>query len=69
MSSFEQEYMGRGSIDIHAHLIDDLILVRLWGVLTAAVYDDISTVTGEEVVLFSPSRVAAVPRNKEEVNV
>jgi uncharacterized protein YbcI len=69
MSSFEQEYMGRGSIDIHAYLIDDLILVRLRGVLIAAVYHDISTVTGEEVVLFFPGRVAAVPRNKEEVNV
>src|SRR3984957_1988224 len=33
---FEQEYMGRGPKDIHAHLIDDLIVVRLRGVLTAA---------------------------------
>jgi uncharacterized protein YbcI len=69
MSSFEQEYMGRGSIDMHAHLIDNLILVRLRGVLTAVVQHRISTVTGEEVVLFSQGRVAAVPRNKEEVNV
>ncbi len=36
MSHFEQEYMGRGPKDIHAHLIDDLIVVRLEGVLTAA---------------------------------
>ena len=28
--------MGRGSKDVHAHLIDDLIMVRLKGVLTAA---------------------------------
>jgi uncharacterized protein YbcI len=61
--------MGRGSFDIHAHLIDNLILVRLRGVLTAAVQHRISTVTGEEVVLFSQGRVAAVPRIKEEVNV
>ena len=33
---FEQEYMGRGPKDIHAHLFDDCILVRLQGVLTAA---------------------------------
>src|SRR5579862_2167140 len=36
MSRFEQEYMGRGPKDIRAHLIDDLVLVRLQGVLTAA---------------------------------
>jgi uncharacterized protein YbcI len=33
---FEQEYMGRGPKHIHAHLIGDLLLVRLQGVLTAA---------------------------------
>ena len=36
MSRFEQEYMGRGPKDIRAHLIGDLLLVRLRGVLTAA---------------------------------
>src|SRR5271165_1178104 len=97
--SFEQEYMGRGPKDIHTHLIGDLLLVRLQGVLTAAeqqlvkslpsekgrnllkqvrthlietarpvmeamiqevtgvkvlsLHHDISTVTGEEVVLFT----------------
>ena len=96
---FEQEYMGRGPKDIHAHLIGDLLVVRLHGVLTAAeqqlvkslpaekgrdllkqvrthlietarpvmeamvqdatgvkvlsLHHDISTVTGEEVVLFT----------------
>jgi uncharacterized protein YbcI len=99
VSLFEQDYMGRGPKDIHAHLIGDLLLVRLQGVLTAAeqqlvkslpaekgrdllkqvrthlietarpvmeamvqeitgvkvlsVHHDISTVTGEEVVLFT----------------
>lgn len=99
MSRFEQEFMGRGPKDIHAHLIDDLLVVRLHGVLTAAeqqlvktlqpekgrdllkqvrtqlvetarpfleamiqeitgaevlsLHHDISTVTGEEVVLFT----------------
>jgi len=99
MGRFEQEYMGRGPKDVHAYLIDDLVVVRLKGVLTAAeqhlvktlpsekgrdllkqvrshlvetarptmeamvegitgikvvsLHHDISTVTGEEVVLFS----------------
>lgn len=33
---FEQEYMGRGPKGIHAHLIGDILVVRLQGVLTAA---------------------------------
>ncbi len=91
--------MGRGPKNIHAHLLDDLLVVRLQGVLTAAeqqlvkslsaekgrdllkqvrthlvetarpvleamveevtgvkvltLHHDISTVTGEEVVLFT----------------
>ena len=99
ISRFEQEYMGRGPKDIRAYLIDDIIFVRLQGVLTAAeqhlvkslpaekgrdllkqvrihlletarplleamvqdvtrmkvlsLHHDISTVTGEEVVLFT----------------
>jgi uncharacterized protein YbcI len=99
ISRFEQGYMGRGPKEIHAHLIGDLLLVRLKGVLTAAeqqlvkslpaekgrdllkqvrthlietarpimvamireitgikvlsLHHDISTVTGEEVVLFT----------------
>ncbi len=99
MSRFEQEYMGRGPKDVHTHLIGDLLVVRLQGVLTAAeqhlvktlhadtgrallkqvriqvmevgrpimeamvqeitgvkvvsLHHDISTVTGEEVVLFT----------------
>ena len=36
MSRFEQEYMGRGPKGVHAHLIGDLIVVRLEGVLTTA---------------------------------
>jgi uncharacterized protein YbcI len=99
IARFEQEYMGRGPKDIRAHLIGDLLVVRLQGVLTAAeqhlvkslpaekgrdllkqvrthlletarpllealveevagkkvisMHHDISTVTGEEVVLFT----------------
>ncbi|HUN80112.1 MAG TPA: DUF2294 domain-containing protein [Phycisphaerae bacterium] len=108
MSRFEQEYMGRGPKDIHAHLVDDLLLVRLHGVLTAAeqhlvqslpvtngrdllkqvrtqlieaarpvmtamvhevtgvkalsLHHDISTVTGEEIVIFT---LAASPIIRE----
>src|SRR4029453_14180653 len=36
INRFEQEYMGRGPKDLHAHLIGDLLVVRLHGVLTAA---------------------------------
>jgi uncharacterized protein YbcI len=36
MTRFEREYMGRGPKDIHTHLLGDLLLVRLQGVLTAA---------------------------------
>ena len=96
---FEQEYMGRGPKDIRTHLIGDLVVVRLIGVLTAAekqmvkvipadkgrdllkqvrthlietarpmmevmmeqatgvkvlsLHHDISTATGEEVILFT----------------
>ena len=36
LARFEQEYMGRGPKDIHAHLIGDMLIVRLKGVLTGA---------------------------------
>ena len=101
ITRFQQDYMGRGPKDIHAHLIGDLLVVRLQGVLTAAeqhlvkalaaekgrdllkqvrthlietarprleamikevtgirvlsLHHDISTVTGEEVILFTLS--------------
>jgi uncharacterized protein YbcI len=105
VSRFEQEFMGRGPKDIHAHLIGNLLVVRLQGVLTAAeqhlvktlaaekgrdllkqvrthlietarplvetmieevtgtsvisLHHDISTVTGEEVVIFTLAKVPA----------
>ena len=112
MVQFEQEYMGRGPKEIRAHLIDDLLVVRLRGVLTAAerhlaeslpqgkgrellkqvrshltesarplmeqmmqevtgikvlsLHHDISTVSGEEVILFTLSEAPKVrePRRK-----
>jgi uncharacterized protein YbcI len=36
ITRFEQEYMGRGPKNIHAHLLGDLLVVRLQDVLTAA---------------------------------
>jgi uncharacterized protein YbcI len=36
ISHFEQDYMGRGPKHIHTHLLGDLLVVRLQGVLTAA---------------------------------
>jgi len=101
MCQFQQEYIGRGPSDVRAHLIGDLLVVRLQGVLTAAeqrmvethsveqgrdllkqvrfllfetaqmqissmiqvitgskvvsMHHDISTVTGEEVMIFALS--------------
>ena len=107
---FEQEHMGRGPKDIRAHLLDDIVLVRLQGVLTAAeqhlvkslpaekgrdllkqvrkhlletarplmeklvrevtgiqvvsMHHDISTVTGEEVVLFTLAEMPVARETK-----
>ena len=45
---FEQEYMGRGPKGIHAHLIGDLLVVRLQGVLTAAEQQLVKTLPTEK---------------------
>jgi uncharacterized protein YbcI len=108
ITRFEQEYMGRGPKHIHTHLIGNLVVVRLGGVLTSAerqlvksvpaekgrgllkqvrtelietarlvmesmirevtgvnvvsMHHDISTITGEEVVLFT---LANAPEMRE----
>jgi uncharacterized protein YbcI len=105
VSKFEVDYMGRGPKDIRCFLINDLLLIQLQGVLTAAeqhlvqtqspekgrdllkevrtqlieiarstletliekitgtkvvsLHHDISTVSGEEVIIFSLSSVPA----------
>jgi len=112
ISRFEQEYMGRGPKDIRAHLIGDLLVVRLQGVLTAAeqhlvttlppekgrdllkqvrtqlietarptlealvggicgikvrsLHHDISTLTGEEVVIFTLSEAPSFRETKKK---
>jgi len=112
ISRFEQEYMGRGPKDIHAFLLNDLLVVRLQGVLTAAeqhlvkslpsekgrdlvkqvrrqlietarplmealvqevtggtvlsLHHDISTVTGEEIVVFTLAESPLVRESKRK---
>ena len=36
MVQFELDYMGRGPKDMRTHIMDDMVLVRLKGVLTQA---------------------------------
>jgi len=48
VSRFEQEYMGRGPKDIHAHLLGDLLVVRLQGVLTAAEQQLVKSLSAEK---------------------
>jgi uncharacterized protein YbcI len=48
MTRFEQEYMGRGPKDVRAHLIDDMVVVRLKGVLTAAEQHLVKTLPPEK---------------------
>ncbi len=36
ISRFQQDFIGRGPSDIHAYLVDSLLVVRLHGVLTPA---------------------------------
>jgi uncharacterized protein YbcI len=112
MSRFQQEYMGRGPKDIRAHLLNDMLLVRLQGILTSAeqhlvkvlpaekgrdllkqvrthlietarpaieaminditgvkvvtLHHDISTVTGEGVVVFTLSEAPACREIKKK---
>jgi uncharacterized protein YbcI len=48
MARFEHEYMGRGPKAIHCHLIGDLLIVRLTGVLTAAEHHLSKSLPGEK---------------------
>ena len=71
ISRFQQEYMGRGPRDIHTHLIDNKLFVHLQGVLTAAEQrliesHDISTATGEEVLVFTLAAVPSVRDRKRK---
>jgi uncharacterized protein YbcI len=48
ISRFEQDYMGRGPKDVHTHLIGDLLVVRLTGVLTVAEKQLVATLPVEK---------------------
>ncbi len=48
VSRFEQDYMGRGPKDIRTHLLADLLVVRLRGVLTAAEQHLVKSLPGEK---------------------
>lgn len=54
---FEQEFMGRGPTDVRAFMIQDIILVRLKGVLTPA----------ERQLAKSPDGVGMVKRMRENL--
>ena len=48
VSRFEQDYMGRGPKNIYTHLLGDLLVVRLQGVLTAAEQHLVKTLPAEK---------------------
>jgi len=48
MTRFEQDYMGRGPKNLQTHLIDDLLVVRLHGVLTVAEQQLVKTLAPEK---------------------
>lgn len=48
IARFEQDYMGRGPKNIHAHLIGDILLVRLKGVLTVAEQQLVASLPAEK---------------------
>ena len=50
MVQFEIDYMGRGPKEARSHLIEDMVLVRLKGVLTPAEQQLAKTSEGSELV-------------------
>ena len=48
ITRFEQEFMGRGPKDIRTHLVGDLLVVRMQGVLTAAEQQLVKTLPPEK---------------------
>ena len=48
LNRFEQEYMGRGPKEVHAHLFGDFLVIRLQGVLTAAEKQLVKTLPSEK---------------------
>ena len=56
ISRFQQEFVGRGPRDIHAHLVGTLLVVRLQGVLTPAERQLIAPRSGPPDGAGSPPR-------------
>ena len=63
ITRFEQEYMGRGPKKIHTHLVGDLLLVRLQGVLTEAEQQLVKTLPAEKGQGPTQTSPDAIDRN------
>ena len=50
MIQFEKDYMGRGPVETKAYILDDMILVRLKGVLTPAEQQLAKNPAGTELI-------------------
>lgn len=57
---FEKEYLGRGPEETKTFIVEDVVLVRLRTVVrditghdVRSLHTDISTVTGERVIIFT----------------
>lgn len=48
ITRFEQDYMGRGPKNLQTYLIDDMLVVRLHGVLTVAEQQLVKTLSPEK---------------------
>lgn len=68
---FEKEYLGRGPLEARTYLIDDMVVVRLRGVLTPAEEKLVETKEGRTLVkdtrrkLFDTSRAIMESYTKE----
>ena len=61
---FEQEFMGRGPMDVKAFILRDLVLVRLKGVLTQAERQLAKSPNGIEMVKAMRQNLIAQGREK-----
>lgn len=59
---FEKEYMGRGPEEIRTYLIDDLVIVRMQGVITKAEKHLASSNAGKGRELVKLTRVALIEK-------
>ena len=67
---FEQEFMGRGPDDVKTFVVQDLVVVRLKGVLTPAERQLAKTAEGIDMVKQLRQNLIALGRDKlcEQVN-